>query len=114
MCSLPSADHMSVFGMNQNPIPFEAETVLAAWNRQDGLCARCCKELVFDNRDEDGARGAWQAHHRQGLGSNRLRNCVVLCINGENCHFKVHGGRWTPGTGIPASELPCLRGLGED
>ena len=73
---------------------FTEETVKQAWDRAKGCCEgyKCSKQLVWKNRDKDGERGAWNAHHKVPVaegGSNDLRNCQILCLD---CHKKVHGG----------------------
>jgi 5-methylcytosine-specific restriction endonuclease McrA len=75
---------------------FSWQVVEAAWARQGGRCAACGKKLSWDNRGEDDAWGAWEAHHKKPLvygGSDMLRNCALLCMNVDNCHLYVgHDG----------------------
>jgi len=79
---------------------FSKTTVDAAWKRADGKCecrrsthnhpyTRCGKTLVYENRGKDGARGAWEAHHKTAVssgGSDALSNCEILCVD---CHKKT-------------------------
>ena len=72
---------------------FTEDTVGQAWDRARGYCEgyKCGKQLVWENRDKNGKRGAWNAHHKVPVakgGSNLLRNCQILCLD---CHKKVHG-----------------------
>jgi len=75
---------------------FPEEVVKAAWRRQGGLCADCGRLLIWAHRNRDSGTGAWHSHHRtprgQG-GSSNLKNCVLFCSGGTNCHFNIgHGG----------------------
>ena len=75
---------------------FSDKVVEEAWKRSGGHCeckrehcghgARCNKQLVWDNRGRDGARGAWEAHHitsSNNEGPDILSNCEIICIE---CH----------------------------
>jgi hypothetical protein len=77
---------------------FSDDTVEKAWNRQNGLCAFCGKRLVYANRGKDDCRGAWEPHHKKPIqhgGTHLLRNCAILCINGDNCHLTIgHKGHY--------------------
>ena len=56
-----------------------------AWNRANGRCENCGKELVWSNHNE-GERGAWEAHHKTSVnagGQDVVSNCKVLCLE---CH----------------------------
>ena len=75
---------------------FTLDTVQRAWKRANGRCEckrtscghgyRCNKQLVWNNRGQETARGSWEAHHvlsvRAG-GSDSLSNCQILCTD---CH----------------------------
>ncbi len=82
-----------------------------AFDRQDGLCALCGKELVRENY-ESGAKGAWAAHHiNNDPEDNRLSKCACLCINKpDNCHLYAHHDDFTCNTVIPKSEYLYLNG----
>ncbi|MGB2798901.1 MAG: HNH endonuclease signature motif containing protein [Dehalococcoidia bacterium] len=94
-------------------MPFSTEITDRAWDRQYGKCAYCGKRLNKKNRNE-GETGAWHPHHRKPEkkgGSNKLRNCAILCINEpEKCHFKIgHGGKdWSYYSPISDSDLQYL------
>lgn len=69
---------------------FSQEVVDRAWDRAGGHCEMCRKQLVKGNRDKDGEKGAWNAHHKVPVkdgGSASLRNCQILCLD---CHNEVH------------------------
>lgn len=69
---------------------FTQETVTTAFKRAKGKCEACGKTLSFDNRGEEGAWGAWQAHHKTSVksgGSDALSNCKILCLD---CHKKTY------------------------
>lgn len=61
------------------------------YERQEGRCALCGKEIAWDNRTK-GQKGAWQAHHiNKDNIDDRPQNCVLLCINEpDNCHLEAH------------------------
>jgi 5-methylcytosine-specific restriction endonuclease McrA len=75
---------------------FPLPVVQRAWQRAGGRCecvrkkcghtGRCNKQLVWDNRGNNGARGAWEAHHVTASGAggpDTLSNCEILCVD---CH----------------------------
>lgn len=75
---------------------FSETIVLKAWERAGGKCecrrrtcghaGRCNKQLVWENRGEEGQRGAWEAHHATAVasgGADILSNCEILCLE---CH----------------------------
>ena len=65
---------------------FPQSVVKQAWDKVNGHCNRCGKQLVWNNRGDDGQRGAWEAHHKLSQshgGSDTLSNCEILCLN---CH----------------------------
>ena len=67
-------------------MPFSDEVVEAAWKNADGKCERCGKSLSKGNRGEEGARGAWEAHHKTSVaagGGNTVSNSEILCLD---CH----------------------------
>ena len=69
---------------------FSNDIVKSAWKRAHGRCEKCKKDLVWDNRDKDGQRGAWNAHHIIPVADGGwpvLSNCQILCLN---CHKKKH------------------------
>ena len=87
--------------------------VKAAWRRQGGRCARCGRWLIWDRRDRDGIRGAWQSHHMDpvdGRGSDASANCVILCTCIANCRsYTGHGGMgWSRCATLDDSELLFL------
>jgi len=91
---------------------FSKEVQAEAWLRQDGRCAYCGKELVFESTQQ-GERGAWEPHHRKAIkygGTNYLRNCVLLCINlPENCHLNIgHSGDYKESPILHDADLPYL------
>lgn len=68
---------------------FSQTTVKEAWEKATGHCERCHKQLVWNNRGDEGQRGAWEAHHRLSAshgGSDTLSNCEILCVD---CHKKT-------------------------
>lgn len=67
---------------------FSPETIKEAWERAEGLCEKCKKQLTWDNRGDEG-RGKWEAHHKIAVkdgGSDDLCNCQILCTD---CHKKT-------------------------
>lgn len=80
---------------------FPLSVVQQAWQRAGGKCeckrticghtGRCNKQLVWENRGKEGARGAWEAHHITAGGPDTLSNCEILCLD---CHKKTqtYGG----------------------
>ncbi len=88
---------------------FPRKVVDAAWARQGGRCAACGKRLTKKNRGLN-APGAWETHHRRPVekgGSDSLRNCVLLCSTGRNCHLEVgHGGDYHRAVVLSDSDLP--------
>lgn len=75
----------------------------ARFDHQDGRCALCGKEIVFENCDE-GDRGSWHAHHIDGdFENNSLRNCTCVCINKpQKCHLYIaHDGSYAHGALAP-------------
>jgi len=89
------------------PVEFSEAVITEAWERQNGRCAACGKQLSSQNR-QSGQRGAWQPHHIRpvafdGLGT--LENCVVLCVSRpEDCHRRVgHQGHFGQGA-VPSDE----------
>ncbi|MCH8910298.1 MAG: HNH endonuclease [Chloroflexi bacterium] len=74
-----------------NPTSFSSGTLDKADCRQDGRCAACGADLRRVSETN--------AHHRRPKvpwgGSDSLRNCVLLCRSGPNCHLNVgHDGDW--------------------
>ena len=68
---------------------FSTEIIEKAWNRANGRCERCGKQLVRENHNE-GERGAWEAHHKTAQssgGSDSLSNCEILCLE---CHKNTY------------------------
>ncbi|MDE2519587.1 MAG: HNH endonuclease [Methanocorpusculum sp.] len=68
---------------------FSQETIDKTWEKQEGHCLGCGKQLVKKNRGRQG-RGCWEAHHskaRQDDGTGHTNNCVILCCS---CHKKIH------------------------
>ena len=64
---------------------FPKSIIDKAWERANGHCENCGKELSKNNHEE-GERGAWEAHHitpQSEGGSDTLSNCKVLCLD---CH----------------------------
>lgn len=54
---------------------------LAVFEKSDGECHYCEKELSFDNRDRE-SRGAWEVEHRVPRakgGTDHLNNLVAAC-----------------------------------
>lgn len=82
-----------------------------AWERQGGLCARCGKPLVYYNRGQGGS-GAYAPHHLRARvygGPDSVRNCVLLCTIGENCHLHTgHGGDLSRRVVLQDGDLPFL------
>jgi len=70
---------------------FPDDITTKAFIRQNGFCGLCGKQLIYRNY-EKGDKGAWHAHHINGINTDhRLSNCVCLCINEpQNCHFNAH------------------------
>jgi len=62
---------------------FSEEIVKKAWDRAQGHCERCKKQLTFENRGRGEGRGCWEAHHKSANGSDVLSNCEILCFD---CH----------------------------
>ena len=71
-------------------MPFSEETLTKAWRRAKGQCEclktthdhmhiRCTRELVWDNRGNDTANGAWKAHYRNKASGDSPSNCEILC-----------------------------------
>lgn len=76
---------------------FPESVVKEAWKRARGECEcerdqhshrgkRCGKQLVWENRGKDGARGCWEAHHKVAGGGDTLSNCEILCCD---CHKRT-------------------------
>ena len=68
-------------------------TVRAVWDRDEGRCARCGRELYGPSRGV-----GWSVHHRvdRGMGGSRVwwinlpGNLLLLCGSGTTgCHGKV-------------------------
>lgn len=93
-------------------MPFRESLVWARFHAfQRTQCAYCGEDLVYDNRDKEGARGAWHAHHIDGNPrNNSFENCACLCVNDpDNCHLKVgHGGDLENGHLVSPTDLPYL------
>jgi len=81
-------------------VAFSIDTIKRAWLRAGGRCeckrvtcghsSRCNKQLVWNNRGNDYARGGWEAHHRTAVssgGDDSLSNCEILCTE---CHKNTH------------------------
>ncbi len=65
---------------------FSEDTKRRAFERANGRCEICGKQLVFGNRGRNGGRGSWEAHHKRPRsegGSDTIKNCMVLCYQ---CH----------------------------
>ena len=61
--------------------PFSEEDRKYIYNRDNGHCKLCGKQLVFSNRRRN-EKGAWEMGHRRAHaegGSSHLRNIVALC-----------------------------------
>ena len=75
---------------------FEEYVIRRAFQRQGGRCAVCGKKLSWHNRGKDDRWGAWKTHPKKPSaygGNSYLSNCVLLCINRQNCHLYVgHSG----------------------
>ena len=73
------------------------------FNRQQGKCAVCGKQLVWSNY-EVGKRGSWDAHHIDGDPQNNvLSNCACVC---SSCHFyECHSEDWKNGALLPRSSF---------
>lgn len=80
----------------ENRMAFSDFTVRWAWQRAGGACecrrithghsyVQCNKQLVWSNRGRDG-RGAWEAHHKNSVGTDTLSNCEILCWD---CHKRT-------------------------
>jgi hypothetical protein len=81
---------------------FPEEIIEQAWERQGGRCAFCGVNLndVY-----------WDAHHRRRLsqGTEILRNCVLYCRSGANCHlWKGHDGDFRRHPHRPDYDMPFL------
>jgi hypothetical protein len=86
---------------------FPKYIVEQAFDRQNGVCGLCGKEIVFNNY-ELSDRGAWHAHHVNGNSkSNYLGNCVCLCINyPQNCHLTAHCNNFNGNSVLAKSQFP--------
>jgi hypothetical protein len=81
---------------------FPEEIVEKAWERQGGRCAFCGVDLNDVH---------WDAHHRRRLsqGTDTLRNCVLFCRSGANCHLRIgHDGDFRRYPHRPDYDLPFL------
>ncbi len=79
---------------------FSDDTIKRAWQSAGGQCEcrriahdhpyiRCGRDLVWENRGREAARGAWEARHIHSVqsgGSDALSNCEILCWE---CHLKT-------------------------
>jgi len=67
---------------------FTQEAIVRAWEKAEGYCECCGKQLVWKNNRATGGKGQWEAHH----GSRK--SPVILCTGGpENCHLSCgHNG----------------------
>lgn len=71
--------------MEDKEMAFPKSVIDKAWDRADGHCETCGKQLVYDHHEE-GERGAWEAHHikaQKDGEDNSLSNCKILCLD---CH----------------------------
>ncbi len=67
---------------------FSDKTKLEIFEKANGKCEACGKQLVFDNHTE-GERGAWHAHHKTSVasgGEDVASNGKALCLD---CHKKT-------------------------
>jgi len=72
---------------------FPPEVVKAAWDRAGGKCeceriicghvGKHNKELDWESRGNDKAKGCWEAHHIDANAPPVLSNCEILCCP---CH----------------------------
>ena len=77
------------------PPKFLKGVVVEAWYRQAGHCGHCGKNLSWSRRGRSGEPNSWQPHDRDPNGTDLLRNCVLLCTDGQNCHLNIgHDGDW--------------------
>ena len=78
------------------------QTIIEAWDRQDGLCGLCGEEL------ED---YAYEAHHMKRVadgGTDDVDNIVLLCSREE--HLDSHGGNWRNQLETDESFYPFFNG----
>ncbi|MDD3976402.1 MAG: HNH endonuclease signature motif containing protein [Candidatus ainarchaeum sp.] len=68
---------------------FDETTIKLAWDRADGKCEKCKKQLLWESRGKESEYG-WEAHHIKAVsdgGSDKLENCKILC---QECHKRTH------------------------
>lgn len=64
---------------------FSSEVKKIIFDKANGKCESCGKQLVFENHAE-GQRGAWEAHHKTSVasrGADIASNGKALCLA---CH----------------------------
>lgn len=82
---------------------FSTWMIEEAFERQDGLCALCGRQL---NRVR-----AWDAHHINGdPDDDRTDNCALLCREANNCHLAAHRGDWNGPQVLAKVSLPFFQG----
>ena len=63
--------------------PYSDELLWIIFSKTVGRCAYCDKQLVFSNRGQLGAPGAWEVDHAQPvsrLGAHALPNLLPACV----------------------------------
>jgi len=67
-------------------IYFDEEITLVIYNKTNGKCRYCHKNLVYSNRTK-GKKGAWNIAHSIAIangGSNNIRNLWAACFTHNN------------------------------
>jgi len=62
---------------------YSIERLSEIFEKNNGLCRHCGKQLAFDNYGKYGTRGAWHVDHSVPIskgGTDNLRNLWALCI----------------------------------
>lgn len=62
---------------------FSAEVIEVVFDKYDGTCRYCEKQITFSNYGAHGRRGAWHVDHsvsKANGGTNHLNNLFPACI----------------------------------
>lgn len=79
---------------------YSDERLSEIFDKTDGKCRHCGKQLAFGNRGKNGNRGAWHVDHsvpRSKGGTDNLRNLWALCIGCNLDKSDRHGPSYHDG-----------------